>query len=220
METTLELQTPDLEHFGRVAKMWAKKMGQGFSAEDATKEIASEITLFFYERLEANKNLDIFEKGHEGALYKLLFWQIRGRNLPSVGGTCAKSNEESDLHFHDDLATDDDLEEDERIKQLEFRVKFENKFSGPLAKLDKINEKESADFAIACNFSGANARRILAEQREAVIKPIALKMGLTLEAFKQLKTEISETAAKRVIAKAQSAARFVQEQAQQKMAMA
>ena len=71
----------DIKHFESLSRKWAHKL-----REDA-RDIEQEIIAFYLSRRSEDKNLDIFQPGHEGALFELLKHKIRGNNLESLGGS-------------------------------------------------------------------------------------------------------------------------------------
>ncbi|MCK9214706.1 MAG: hypothetical protein M0P52_09670, partial [Rhodoferax sp.] len=130
----------DGKHFKILSQKWARKL-----REDA-RDIEQEIIIFYLVRQSENKNMDVFQPGHEGALFELLKHKIRGNNLESLGGSGKRLGGAGDEDDADEIDIQDELESpDEVADQLERRLRFEQVFCQELDQIDELNNLAGSD---------------------------------------------------------------------------
>jgi hypothetical protein len=147
-----------------LSKKWAHKL-----REDA-RDIEQEIIAFYLSRQSEDKNLDIFQPGHEGALFELLKHKIRGNNLESLGGSgrrfggAGEEDDEGKIDIQDDMESPDEVAD-----QLERRLQFEAAFSRELDQIDELNNLAGSDLGDAFGFTGANGRAVLSQLKKEIV---------------------------------------------------
>lgn len=183
----------DAKHFKILSQKWAHKL-----REDA-RDIEHEIIIFYLVRQSERKNMDVFQPGHEGALFELLKHKIRGNNLESVGGSGKRSTSSDDDDEPVFEIKDELIDFEEKAEQLEERTNFEEKFEKELDQLDQLNNLAGSDLGEACGFSGANGRLILAQLKKDIVesakkritsKPRASKPGARRRVKAQMTPEL------------------------------
>ena len=154
----------DVKHFESLSKKWAFKL-----REDA-RDIAQEIIIFYLSRRSENKNLDIFQPGHEGALFELLKHKIRGNNLESLGGSGRRLGGAGDEDDEGTIDSQDGIESpDEVADQFEQRLQFEEAFSRELDQIDELNNLAGSDLGDIFGFTGANGRAVLSQLKKEIV---------------------------------------------------
>ena len=154
----------DIKHFESLSRKWAHKL-----REDA-RDIEQEIIAFYLSRRSEDKNLDIFQPGHEGALFELLKHKVRGNNLESLGGSgrrfggAGEDDDEGKINIQDDMESPDEVAD-----QLERRLQFEEAFSRELDQIDELNNLAGSDLGDAFGFTGANGRAVLAQLKREIV---------------------------------------------------
>ena len=171
----------DTKHFRSLSKKWAFKL-----REDA-RDIEQEIITFYLTRQFENKNLDIFLPGHEGALFELLKHKIRGNNLESLGGSGRglggvgdeDDAGEIDIDIHDEFESPD-----EKVDQLDKRLKFEQVFCQELDQIDELNNLAGSDLGDAFGFTGANGRAVLSQLKKQIVASAQKRFNANLRVVK------------------------------------
>ena len=154
----------DIKHFRSLSRKWASKL-----REDA-QDVEQEIVAFYLTRQSENKGMDIFQPGHEGALFELLKHKIRGNNLESLGGSGKRFGGADDEDAEGKTVIEDDIESpDEVADQLEKRLHFEQTFSGELDQIDELNNLAGSDLGDAFGFTGANGRAVLSQLKKEIV---------------------------------------------------
>jgi len=169
----------DVKHFESLSKKWAFKL-----REDA-RDIAQEIIIFYLSRQFEGKNLDIFQPGHEGALFELLKHKIRGNNLESLGGSGRRFGGTSDEEDEGTIDIQDEIESpDEKADQFEQRLQFEAAFSRELDQIDELNNLAGSDLGDAFGFTGANGRAVLSQLKKEIVASAERRFNAKLPAQK------------------------------------
>ena len=171
----------DTKHFRSLSKKWSFKL-----REDA-RDIEQEIITFYLTRQSGNKNLDIFLPGHEGALFELLKHKIRGNNLESLGGSGRRLGGvgdeddagEIDIGIHDEFESPD-----EKVDQLDKRLKFEQVFCQELDQIDELNNLAGSDLGDAFGFTGANGRAVLSQLKKQIVASAQKRFNANLRVVK------------------------------------
>lgn len=154
----------EIKHFRSLSRKWASKL-----REDA-QDVEQEIIVFYLMRQSENKNLDVFQPGHEGALFELLKHKIRGNNLESLGGSGRRLGGADDDDDVGKIDIEDDIESpDEVADQLEKRLHFEQTFSRELDQIDELNNLAGTDLGDAFGFTGANGRAVLSQLKKEIV---------------------------------------------------
>ncbi len=169
----------DIKHFQSVSKKWAFKL-----REDA-RDIEQEIIAFYLSRQSEAKNLDIFQAGHEGALFELLKHKIRGNNLESLGGSGRRLGGVGEEDDEDKIDIQDEMESpDEVADQFERRLQFEKTFSRELDQIDELNNLAGSDLGDAFGFTGANGRAVLSQLKKEIVISAQKRFNAKLRAVK------------------------------------
>lgn len=169
----------DVKHFESLSKKWAFKL-----REDA-RDIEQEIIMFYLSRRSENKNLDIFQPGHEGALFELLKHKIRGNNLESLGGSgrrfggASDEDDEGKIDIHDEFESPD-----EKADQLDKRLQFEQVFCQELDQIDELNNLAGSVLGDAFGFTGANGRAVLSQLKKQIVASAQKRFNANLRAVK------------------------------------
>jgi hypothetical protein len=170
----------DLKHFKSLSKKWALKL-----REDA-RDIEQEIIAFYLARQSEDKNLDIFQPGHEGALFELLKHKIRGNNLESLGGTGRRRGGAGDDDDDGQIELAEKIESpDETADLLEQRLHFEQTFCDELEQLDELNNLAGSDLGATFGFSGANGRAVLSQLKKDIVARAEKRVNANLRVAKQ-----------------------------------
>lgn len=169
----------DIKHFESLSKKWAFKL-----REDA-RDIEQEIIMFYLSRQFEGKNLDIFQLGHEGALFELLKHKIRGNNLESQGGSGRRFGGANDEDEEGKIDIQDEIESpDEVADQLDKRLQFEEAFSRELDQIDELNNLAGSDLGDAFGFTGANGRAVLSQLKKEIVANAQRRFNANLRAVK------------------------------------
>ena len=169
----------DIKHFKLLSKNWAFKL-----REDA-RDIVQEIIIFYLARESEGKNLDIFQPGHEGALFELLKHKIRGNNLESLGGSGRRFGGADEKEDEGKIDIQDEIESpDEMADQFEQRLQFEEAFSGELDQIDELNNLAGSDLGDAFGFTGANGRAVLSQLKKEIVASAQKRFNANLRAVK------------------------------------
>lgn len=169
----------DVKHFESLSKKWAFKL-----REDA-RDIEQEIIMFYLSRQFESKNLDIFQPGHEGALFELLKHKIRGNNLESLGGSGRRLGGASDEDDEGTIDIQDGIESpDEVADQFDQRLQFEEAFSCELDQIDELNNLAGSDLGDAFGFTGANGRAVLSQLKKEIVASAQRRFNAKLRAEK------------------------------------
>lgn len=169
----------DIKHFESLSKKWAFKL-----REDA-RDIEQEIITFNLSRQFEGKNLDIFQPGHEGALFELLKHKIRGNNLESLGGSGRRFGGADDEDDEGTIDIQDGIESpDEKADQFEQRLQFESAFSRELDQIDELNSLAGSDLGDAFGFTGANGRAVLSQLKKEIVASAERRFNAKLPAEK------------------------------------
>lgn len=170
----------DLKHFKSLSKKWAFKL-----REDA-RDIEQEIIAFYLARQSEDKNLDIFQPGHEGALFELLKHKIRGNNLESLGGTGRRRGGAGDDDDDGQIELAEKIESpDETADLLEQRLHFEQTCCDELEQLDELNNLAGSDLGATFGFTGANGRAVLSQLKKDIVVRAEKRISANLRAAKQ-----------------------------------
>jgi len=169
----------DIKHFRTLARKWASKL-----REDA-QDVEQEIVVFYLTRQSENKQMDIFQPGHEGALFELLKHKIRGNNLESLGGSGKRFGGAGDDADAGQTEAADAFESpDEVADQLEKRLHFEQTFSRELDQIDELNNLAGSDLGDAFGFTGANGRAVLSQLKKEIVASAQRRFNANLRAAK------------------------------------
>lgn len=169
----------DIKHFRSLSRKWASKL-----REDA-QDVEQEIVVFYLTRQSENKGMDIFQPGHEGALFELLKHKIRGNNLESLGGSGKRFGGADDEDAEGKIDIEDDIESpDEVADQLEKRLHFEQTFSRELDQIDELNNLAGSDLGDAFGFTGANGRAVLSQLKKEIVAGAQRRFSANLQAAK------------------------------------
>jgi len=169
----------DVKHFESLSKKWASKL-----REDA-RDIEQEIIMFYLYRQFEGKNLDIFQPGHEGALFEMLKHKIRGNNLESLGGSGKRLGGAGDEDDEGTIDIQDEIESpDEVADQLDKRLQFEDAFSRELDQIDELNNLAGSDLGDAFGFTGANGRAVLSQLKKEIVANAQRRFSAKLRAAK------------------------------------
>jgi hypothetical protein len=165
----------DQKNIKSLAKKWE------FALKDDAEDIQQEILLLFYSRKSNGDNLDIFDAGNEGALFKILEFTRKNR-ITSVGGSGKKNGGYADDNEPEMLIADAVFCHEEYRDNIEKRLDFENSFSTELDELDNLDYLSGTDLGQAFGFTGSNGRLVLADLKKKIIskakKRFTSKMGL------------------------------------------
>jgi len=169
----------DIKHFRSLSRRWASKL-----REDA-QDVEQEIVAFYLTRQSENKGIDIFQPGHEGALFELLKHKIRGNNLESLGGSGKRFGGADNEDDEGKLDIEDDIESpDEVADQLEKRLHFEQTFSRELDQIDELSNLAGSDLGDAFGFTGANGRAVLSQLKKEIVANAQRRFSANLRAAK------------------------------------
>lgn len=169
----------DIKHFRLLSKKWAFKL-----REDAL-DIEQEIIAFYLTRQCEGKNLDIFQTGHEGALFELLKHKIRGNNLESLGGSGRRLGGVDDEEDECNIERQDEFESpEERADLLEQRLHFEQVFCEELDQIDELNHLAGSDLGDAFGFTGANGRAVLSQLKKQIVASAQKRFSANLRVAK------------------------------------
>jgi len=169
----------DIQHFRSLSRKWASKL-----REDA-QDVEQEIVVFFLTRQSENKAMDVFQPGHEGALFELLKHKIRGNNLESLGGSGRRFGGANDEDAEGKIDIEDDIESpDEVADQLEKRLHFEQTFSRELDQIDELNNLAGSDLGDAFGFTGANGGAVLSQLKKEIVASAQRRFNANLRAAK------------------------------------
>jgi len=167
----------DVKHFKSLSKKWS------FKLREEAQDIEQEMMTFYLVRQSEGKNLDIFQPGHEGALFELLKHKIRGNNLESLGGSGRRlggAGDEDDqgmFDIQDEIETLDDM-----VDQLDRRLQFEQAFCHELDQIDELNNLAGSDLGDAFGFTGANGRAVLSQLKKEIVAGAQRRFNATVRA--------------------------------------
>jgi len=167
----------DVKHFKSLSKKWS------FKLREEAQDIEQEMMTFYLVRQSEGKNLDIFQPGHEGALFELLKHKIRGNNLESLGGSGRRlggAGDEDDqgmFDIQDEIETLDDM-----VDQLDRRLQFEQAFCHELDQIDELNNLAGSDLGDAFGFTGANGRAVLSQLKKEIVAGAQRRFNATVPA--------------------------------------
>jgi hypothetical protein len=167
----------DVKHFKSLSKKWS------FKLREEAQDIEQEMMTFYLVRQSEGKNLDIFQPGHEGALFELLKHKIRGNNLESLGGSGRRFGGAGEEEDETVIAIADHLESpDEAADQLDKRLQFEQTFCRELDQIDELNNLAGSDLGEAFGFTGANGRAVLSQLKKEIVISAQRRFSATLRA--------------------------------------
>jgi len=167
----------DVKHFKSLSKKWS------FKLREEAQDIEQEMMTFYLVRQSEGKNLDIFQPGHEGALFELLKHKIRGNNLESLGGSgrrlggAGDEDDEGMFDIQDEIETLDDM-----VDQLDRRLQFEQAFCHELDQIDELNNLAGSDLGDAFGFTGANGRAVLSQLKKEIVAGAQRRFNATVRA--------------------------------------
>jgi hypothetical protein len=170
----------DIQHFRSLSRKWAPKLREN------AQDVEQEIVVFYLTRQSENRAMDVFQPGHEGALFELLKHKIRGNNLESLGGSGKSFGGADDEDDEGKSDIEDDIESpDEVVDQLEKRLQFEQVFCQELDQIDQLNNLAGNDLGDAFGFTGANGRAVLSQLKKQLVASAQKRFNASQRAAKQ-----------------------------------